>query len=660
MINARQLSQSDYAARARFVSAYFEESGNIRQTIYADSVGVPTIGIGFNLRVTNSLNEVLETFGFDLVSSTADRGYRDRLAAVFAANTPSSWQSQADAIMAERANAVGGAARSIFEFFNDQEIYATFDELIVTYENQAASLGPNAPLSFERLAIVDMAYNGILSSSNKFRAAFDAGDRAEAWYEVTFNSNYGQARANSGTGIMRRRYLEGELFGLYDKDGSPPSEAEALRIFRMVNKHENQINGEIAAFPRALGLAQTEWNAMLAAFQAAYGEAFGATRILPLGEELAPAATTLIDAYVNASPLAGVTNAPTAFSFLLTYSPTQIFVAADVRGTNPFHAAEVAAHTVDRNARAVANDLIFGALAASGGLGANVADTLRGAGGADWFVSGGGGDLIDGGTGIDVVDYSNSPAAVAINLQDGFVEAGGDAQGDSLAAVEAILGTAFGDTLTGDGADNLFAGGAGADSVVGAGGADFAIGGADADTVYGNAGGDWLDGGADRDYLNGGGGHDRLFGSNGNDTIRGATGWDVIFGGKGFDYLRGGDEPDVIDGGELDDTILGETGDDTVAGGDGDDDLFGGAGADTFEFARTGDVDAVHDFAPGPAFDDRIRLLGFGAAFDTFAEVLAAATDNGVDTTISFGGGDFLILKGVLIGQLSADDFTFG
>jgi hypothetical protein len=54
------------------------------------------------------------------------------------------------------------------------------------------------------------------------------------------------------------------------------------------------------------------------------------------------------------------------------------------------------------------------------------------------------------------------------------------------------------------------------------------------------------------------------------------------------------------------------------------------------------------------------RLVGFGAAFDSFAEVLAAATDDGVHTTINFGGGDVIVLRGVLVSQLAADDFTFG
>ena len=54
-----------------------------------------------------------------------------------------------------------------------------------------------------------------------------------------------------------------------------------------------------------------------------------------------------------------------------------------------------------------------------------------------------------------------------------------------------------------------------------------------------------------------------------------------------------------------------------------------------------------------------IALIGFGAAFDTFAEVLAATTNVRGDAVINFGGGDTLTLIGVTKAQLVADDFLF-
>ena len=49
---------------------------------------------------------------------------------------------------------------------------------------------------------------------------------------------------------------------------------------------------------------------------------------------------------------------------------------------------------------------------------------------------------------------------------------GGDAEGDRLQGIENLTGSAHGDLLTGDGGNNLFELGAGADVVNGAGGMD--------------------------------------------------------------------------------------------------------------------------------------------------------------------------------------------
>ena len=55
-----------------------------------------------------------------------------------------------------------------------------------------------------------------------------------------------------------------------------------------------------------------------------------------------------------------------------------------------------------------------------------------------------------------------------------------------------------------------------------------------------------------------------------------------------------------------------------------------------------------------------IYISGFGSAFDDFADILAAASDNGVNTTIDLGGGASLTLTGVLAADLHEDDFLFG
>ena len=126
------------------------------------------------------------------------------------------------------------------------------------------------------------------------------------------------------------------------------------------------------------------------------------------------------------------------------------------------------------------------------------------------------------------------------------------------------------------------------------------------------------------------------------------------------DSLAGDNAANRIDGNAGDDIIQGLDGADTLIGDRGDDLLIGGAGDDTFLYFAGDGADVITDFEAGAGTDDAIRLFNLGPAFDTFAEVLAATTDNGMgNTVIDFGGGDTITLQGVAIAQLHQDDFVF-
>ena len=72
---------------------------------------------------------------------------------------------------------------------------------------------------------------------------------------------------------------------------------------------------------------------------------------------------------------------------------------------------------------------------------------------------------IDGGAGIDTVSYSNSNAAVTVNLAATTPQVGGYAQGDTLFNIENITGSSYNDILTGTLAANKIDGGSGVDTV---------------------------------------------------------------------------------------------------------------------------------------------------------------------------------------------------
>ena len=134
--------------------------------------------------------------------------------------------------------------------------------------------------------------------------------------------------------------------------------------------------------------------------------------------------------------------------------------------------------------------------------------------GNDILDGGLGNDVLNGGGGIDTASYASATGAVQVNLNgSGGGSSSGAAGNDSLTSIEAVIGSAFNDTLSTSAAASRLSGGDGNDTITGQGGAD---------------------------TLEGDGGHDGLRGNGGNDTLRGGDGDDFLFGGDGDDMLDGG------------------------------------------------------------------------------------------------------------------------
>ncbi len=184
-------------------------------------------------------------------------------------------------------------------------------------------------------------------------------------------------------------------------------------------------------------------------------------------------------------------------------------------------------------------------------------------------------------------------------------------------------------------------------------GKDKLIGTGDTDTLNGYAGDDWLRGYDDDDLLNGDAGNDTLYGDDGNDTLN---------GGGDDDWLRGYDDDDLLNGDAGNDTLYGDDGNDTLNGGSGNDTLNGGNGDDLFVF--TGDSfgqDTIKGFTAGldsGSLDDVIEFRGV-TGFASFADVIANASDNGSDTTITLDSGNHVVLRNVLVSDLVASDFRW-
>ena len=105
--------------------------------------------------------------------------------------------------------------------------------------------------------------------------------------------------------------------------------------------------------------------------------------------------------------------------------------------------------------------------------GSDFADVLTGDGTNNVIEGGAGGDTLTGGLGSDTLSYAGSDEGVVVDLSAQTVS-GGHAQDDVVSGFENAIGSAFGDTLTGDTGDNILEGGAGDDLLNADAGTDIA------------------------------------------------------------------------------------------------------------------------------------------------------------------------------------------
>jgi uncharacterized delta-60 repeat protein len=337
-------------------------------------------------------------------------------------------------------------------------------------------------------------------------------------------------------------------------------------------------------------------------------------------------------------------------------------------------------------------------------VGSNFNDTITGDANNNYLTGLGGNDSIVGGAGFDYADYFSASTAVNVNLGTGL--ATGGAGTDTLSGIEAVHGSAFNDTLTGDANNNDFNGYLGNDSIVGNGGLDkvwywdatsavtvnlaagTATGGAGNDTLVGIRGAagsnfndsltgtsgdsDTLLGGLGDDTLDGGAGvRDRVayWNANGSVVINLATG--QATGADGTDQLSGFED---AEGGRFDDTLIGSSGNDRLYGNLGNDSLDGGSGSDWASYGGTaGAINAslVSMTATGGAGNDTytsIENVASGNGNDTLTGNSGANTffaDLGNDSVTGGDGNDYIIGAGgndTLIGGNGTDtvDYLFG
>lgn len=260
-------------------------------------------------------------------------------------------------------------------------------------------------------------------------------------------------------------------------------------------------------------------------------------------------------------------------------------------------------------------------------------DTLNGGNGNDVLRGGLGNDTLDGGADNDTATYVDATVGVTVSLAVAGPQVTGDGT-DTLISIENLTGSAFADTLTGDGNDNI---------LDGQGGVDNLTGGLGNDTYYVDDTNDAI-----TELLNEG--TDIVYTSALNYTMAANLENLTMIGtakkatGNGLD--------NVMIGNQEANNIRGGAGNDTINGKGGYDTLFGGIGNDTFVFEHGTGIDTVMDFVSGT---DKLDLSAIG--FVNFAAVQAATHDDaGGNAVIDLGNGESVTLMGVSSSQLQSGD----
>ncbi|WP_434617382.1 calcium-binding protein [Tabrizicola sp. M-4] len=296
------------------------------------------------------------------------------------------------------------------------------------------------------------------------------------------------------------------------------------------------------------------------------------------------------------------------------------------------------------------------------------ADTLLGGEGNDVLVGGLGADMLDGGAGVNRASYAVSDAAVSVNLQTG-VGAGGHAEGDRLLNIREVLGSGFGDTLTGSTRIDVLRGGDGDDIIQGGRGADRLFGGVGGDQLSGGDGNDLLAGDLGADTIDGGRGVDTLSYAASSSGVNvdlskgaasgGAAEGDVILN---VERVIGSAFSDNLTGGQGAETLEGGADEDFLDGGAGNDLLIGGDGVDTFIFKSGFGSDRIADLSTEDKLSVMPELWGSVSYGDVLGLLDAVGHQLDGYVELRLTETDILRIDGITLEQLrdSPDYFALG
>ena len=563
------------------------------------------IGIGFNIEEDPARAAVILTLGInpDRIGLKAEQinaeiGYRNAIVSVLAPNVYNDEglvQQALNSIMLERHNDVNNIyAGTNFNRKNtftmtDAEMDDAFSRIRPVYEDRVRdwigddSIYAEFSRSKEMAAFVSLSYQGYVNKgkSPSLKRALINGDRAEAWYEIRYN-----------TSAEARRFLEADIFGLYNPtvvidDPSTMTEDEAMAAYRTRTRHRDHIL--IFEFQN-----KSRFRTAVSFGNDIGVKVYSVNEKVHLDESFRSAHLFLTERYADNSYIDG-----------------DIFIGED-SSTLYYNGSDSDVLTgTDKN------DLILGESGddvIEGGFGN---DILRGGLGNDTYIYSSleGQDTIIDFDGLGSIEWNGitltggesttwfklDPPVTFLSTITPVIYLSADKQfryfyqpEKQLLEIKKInfdqttgaiteekgsilvrefddpTGTVLGINLT-EQAEPTFTQTLDGDQSPDGDVNDFMVGNPDEnDKFYGLTGDDDLYGDSGDDFLSGGSGNDWLFGEDGNDALLGGSENDFMQGGAGRDLFEGGDGDDIMEDDYLD-APREQGNEDLIIGGDGQD-----------------------------------------------------------------------------------------
>ncbi|MBP7528661.1 MAG: hypothetical protein KA801_12085 [Syntrophorhabdaceae bacterium] len=675
-------------------------------TAYVDSKGIPTIGIGFNLRT--HLNVVLSQFGVNVGSlSESDAKIVNDIRKAVQKTYPYGPEGNKllNNTIVPLFRRLSGNHRSSFRFNDDNEVKSFLNSSIAPkYESDLDGwLGANLPdltyCSKERVALLSLTYNSMDLLGPNLKNALLSGDRLKAWFEIRYKSNQ-----EKNPGVANRRYAESDMFGLWDGTSVTQTQFDNfvsfldqkdvsnISILQFVRNYEADYNPKNRTDINSNSIDETINSAEVKSyFSAKYGIVQGLDGSVVLGTEL--------------------DNSVVATSRALTKNE----IRKGFLKSTPLNDLIIGGKGKDKIEGGRGNDTLYGGegndtYVINAGDGTDTIEDKQGnntvklcgetlrflydQGDLKWSTASGkiiaemqGTDLVVthvngtkvilnedfqwGDFGINLIDVPDNPTTT-LTITGDLAPIDFDPNTPGAQVQYDALGNVITDPNTPepDRADTLYDS-SGNDSIVGGGGND--------QILANNGGDDWLKGGSGNDAIVAGSGRDILEGGTGADLLFGGTDDDRLFAedmgemsdlveagetavgitGQG-DLLSGGEGNDFLYGSDRNDALLGGAGSDLLVGGGGDDVILSAGHASAALFDWSYSIETSPNPSGGTSYQPVLTNVTYQSVLleDTGNDVVYAGTGNdfvytgngddeiyggsGSDTVFGWGGADFI------------------